>query len=62
MVVSEYDDLQPSGELLVRQLREVDGPVGSMLATGILHGLLSRTPATVLPQIVASLDFFAAAL
>lgn len=62
VVISEYDDLRASGELLVRQLREVGVPVEVLLAEGMLHGHLNRTPAAVLPGVGASLDFFASAL
>lgn len=62
LVISEYDDLRSSGELLVRQLQVSGVPVQSFLAEGMLHGHLNRTPAAVLPQIGASLNFFAAAV
>jgi acetyl esterase len=62
VVISEYDDLRSSGELLVRQLQASDVSVRALLAEGMLHGHLNRTPAAVLPGVAASLDFFAAAL
>lgn len=62
IVVSEYDDLRSSGELLARQLEESGVPVESYLADGMLHGHLNRTPAAALPAVAGSLDFFAAAL
>ena len=62
VVVSEYDDLRSSGELLVRQLRESGVAVESYLAEGMLHGHLNRTPAAALPPVGESLDFLAAAL
>ncbi|MFL6118238.1 alpha/beta hydrolase fold domain-containing protein [Actinophytocola sp.] len=42
LVLSEYDDLRPSGELLERQLREVDVPVTSHVARGMRHGHLNH--------------------
>jgi acetyl esterase/lipase len=60
VLVSEYDDLRPSGELLERQLRACGVPVRSYLAAGMLHGHLNRTPA--LAEVSRSLDFFAEAL
>jgi acetyl esterase/lipase len=42
LVLSEYDDLRPSGELLERQLREVGVPVTSYLARGMRHGHLNH--------------------
>ncbi|WP_371572521.1 alpha/beta hydrolase fold domain-containing protein [Streptomyces sp. NBC_01314] len=60
IVLSEYDDLRPSGELLKRQLDEAGVPVATFLAEGMLHGHLNFT--ADLPQIEESLDFFAAAL
>jgi acetyl esterase len=60
ILISEYDDLRSSAELLGRQLASVGVPVASYLATGMAHGHLNRGP--VLDEVVASLDFFAAAL
>ncbi|MFC4011337.1 alpha/beta hydrolase fold domain-containing protein [Nonomuraea purpurea] len=60
ILLSEYDDLRPSGELLERQLREAGVPVGSYVAKGMPHGHLNRTPS--LDGVNASLDFFAAAI
>ncbi|MEU6715775.1 alpha/beta hydrolase [Nonomuraea sp. NPDC046802] len=60
ILLSEYDDLRPSGELLERQLREAGVPVGSYTARGMPHGHLNRTPS--LDGVDASLDFFAAAI
>ncbi|MEU6228262.1 alpha/beta hydrolase [Streptomyces sp. NPDC047042] len=60
LLVSEYDDLRPSGELLARQLTASDVPVTTYLAEGMPHGHLNRTPA--LPEVDRSLDFFADAL
>ncbi|THV42487.1 alpha/beta hydrolase [Glycomyces buryatensis] len=60
IVVSEYDDLRASAELLERQLSEVGVPVESYLAPGMVHGHLNHAP--ILAPIEASLDFFAKAL
>jgi acetyl esterase len=56
----EYDDLRPSADLLARQLVESGVEVTRWLATGMPHGHLNRTPG--LPEVDASLDFFAAGL
>ena len=60
ILISEYDDFRPSGELFAEQLAEAGALVETQLATGMLHGHLNRTPA--LPEVSRSLDFFAAAL
>lgn len=60
VVVSEYDDLRPSAELFAEQLCESGVEVETSLATGMTHGHLDRVPAV--PQVAASLEFFAAAL
>jgi acetyl esterase len=60
LVLSEYDELRASGELLERQLREVGVAARSYLARGMLHGHLNW--AVNLPPIDESLDFFAEAL
>lgn len=60
IVVSEYDDLRASAELLERQLREVGVPVESYLALGMTHGHLNHSPE--LAQVALSLDFFAKGL
>ncbi|NQX29221.1 alpha/beta hydrolase fold domain-containing protein [Microbacteriaceae bacterium VKM Ac-2854] len=57
---AEYDDLRPSGELLVRQLKDAGAPVHERLEPGVLHGHLNRHPGA--PGVDASLDWFAAAL
>ncbi|GAB3605105.1 alpha/beta hydrolase fold domain-containing protein [Conyzicola nivalis] len=59
ILISEYDDFRPSGELFALQLAEAGVPVETRLAEGMLHGHLNRTPA--LPEVSRSLDFFAAA-
>ncbi|WP_259453044.1 alpha/beta hydrolase fold domain-containing protein [Streptomyces ginkgonis] len=60
VLLSELDDLRPSGELLARQLTESGVPVRTYQAAGMLHGHLNRTPA--LAEVDRSLDFFATAL
>lgn len=60
VLLCEYDDLRPSGELLARQLRDVDVPVRSWLAQGMAHGHLNQM--ADLPAISESLDFLAEAL
>jgi acetyl esterase/lipase len=60
ILISEYDDIRPSGELFAEQLVEVGVPVETQLATGMLHGHLNRTP--TLTEVDRSLDFFAEAL
>ena len=59
-MISEYDDLRPSAELLARQLTASDVDVTTYLAAGMPHGHLNRTPA--LAEVDRSLDFFADAL
>lgn len=60
IVVSEYDHLRGSAELLGRQLRESGVNVESYLAPGMPHGHLNRTPALV--EVDRSLAFFAEGL
>lgn len=60
IVLSELDDLRPSGELLADQLEESGVPVSVSLAEGMPHGHLNRTP--TLSGVDASLEFFAHAL
>ena len=57
IVISEYDDLRASAELLERQFHEVGVPVESYLARGMTHGHLNHRP--ILPAIEESLDFLA---
>lgn len=57
IVVSEYDDLRSSAELLERQLRDVDVEVVSHLASGMTHGHMNRFP--VYLPVEESLAFFA---
>lgn len=60
IVISEYDDLRASAELLERQLAELGVPVESYLAPGMTHGHLNHPPR--LPAIEASLDFLSKGL
>lgn len=60
IVISEYDDLRSSAELLITQLTEVGVPVHSYVAAGMPHGHLNRSPS--LAEVDRSLDFFAGAL
>ncbi len=60
IVLSEYDDLRASGDLLIRQFTETGVPVSSYLAAGMLHGHLNRNAS--LKEVDRSLDFLAAAL
>ncbi|GAA1652429.1 hypothetical protein GCM10009828_097020 [Actinoplanes couchii] len=61
IVLSEHDDLRPSGELLERQLREVGVEVESLLARGSTHGHFNR-PLEEPEPVDVSLGFFASAL
>lgn len=61
LVLSQYDDLRPSGELLQRQLEEAGVPVTAFLARGMLHGHLVHF-SEPLAQTEQSLDFFTRAL
>ena len=60
ILISEYDDFRPSGELFAQQLAAAGVPVETRLCTGMLHGHLNRTP--TLPEVSHSLTFFADAL
>ncbi|MFJ3778980.1 alpha/beta hydrolase fold domain-containing protein [Streptomyces sp. NPDC090075] len=57
IVLSEYDDLRPSGELLARQLEETGVPVETYFSPGMPHGHLNRGPS--LGEVDRSLAFFA---
>jgi acetyl esterase len=61
IVLSEIDELRPSGELFAYQLRECGIPVTTMTAQGMLHGHLNLPPADTLPEIRRSIDFLARA-
>ena len=60
IVVSEYDDLRPSGDLLAVQLEESGVAVRKYLASGMLHGHLNRLPS--LWEVDRTLDFLASVL
>jgi acetyl esterase len=60
IVLSEYDDLRPSGELLARQLTEAGVLVETYLSQGMPHGHLYGPPAH--SEIDRSLAVFAKAL
>ena len=59
-MVSEFDELRGSAELLLRQLAEAGVAETGYLAAGMPHGHLNRTPS--LPEVDRSLAFFAAQL
>jgi acetyl esterase/lipase len=60
VVVAEYDDLRPSGDLMAAQLEESGVPVQTCLAAGMLHGHLNRAPS--LKEVDRTLDFLASVL
>ena len=60
LVLSEYDDLRSSGELLARQLDEAGVKATTYLALQVPHGHLNH-PVDV-PGITGSLEFFVDAL
>ncbi|WP_230672724.1 alpha/beta hydrolase [Rathayibacter sp. Leaf248] len=60
VLVSEFDELRGSAELLLRQLAEAGVAATGYLAAGMPHGHLNRTPS--LPEVDRSLAFFAAQL
>lgn len=60
ILLAEYDDLRASGDLLARQLAEVDVRVRTYRAAGMLHGHLNRSAS--LKEVDRSLDFFADSL
>ncbi|MBT2486504.1 MULTISPECIES: alpha/beta hydrolase fold domain-containing protein [unclassified Microbacterium] len=57
IVLSEYDDLRPSGERLHQQLVDAGVPVSTYLSRGMLHGHLNRFPS--LPEVEESLNTLA---
>lgn len=54
VILSEYDDLRPSGEAYAEQAKADGAPVETYLAEGMLHGHLNRTPAV--PEVSSSLN------
>lgn len=60
VVVSEYDDLRPSGELIALQLEESGVPARRYLAQGMLHGHLNRAPS--LEEVERTIGFLASEL
>jgi acetyl esterase len=57
VLLSEFDDLRPSGELLIAASEAAGAPVRSRLEPGVLHGHLNRHPAA--PGVSPSLDWLA---
>ncbi|MGK9148985.1 alpha/beta hydrolase [Plantibacter flavus] len=57
VLLSEMDDLRPSGELLIAASHRAGAPVRSRLEAGVAHGHLNRLPAA--PGVAASLDWLA---
>ncbi|MFD7770430.1 alpha/beta hydrolase fold domain-containing protein [Streptomyces sp. NPDC059787] len=60
LLLAQYDDLRPSGELLHRQLDSVGVPVTALVALGAPHGHLNADADA--PMVVDSLRFLARAL
>lgn len=60
VLLSEFDDLRPSGELLIAAAEAAGAPVRSRLEPGVGHGHLNRLP--VAPGVSPSLDWLAAGL
>lgn len=60
VLLSEFDDLRPSGELLIAASEAAGAPVRSRLEPGVLHGHLNRLP--VAPGVAPSLDWLAEGL
>lgn len=56
VLISEFDDLRPSAELIAAQLSEVGVTVKTYIATGMPHGHLNHGPAV--GEVSRSLDFF----
>lgn len=59
VVVAEYDDLRPSGELFARQIADAGGHADLHFAEGMPHGYLNRSP--WLDEVRRTLDLFTAA-
>lgn len=57
VLLAEFDDLRPSGELLVAASEPVGAPVRQRLEPGVAHGHLNRLP--VAPGVVTSLEWLA---
>lgn len=62
VVLSEVDDLRPSGETFLLQLQDAGVPTRAMVAAGMLHGHLDIPPVPGLPAVGESIDFLAAGL
>lgn len=60
VLLSEFDELRPSGELLIAASEAVGAPVRSRLERGVAHGHLNRLP--VAPGVSPSLDWLAAGI
>ena len=60
VITSELDDLRPSGDKLVTQLRDAGVDTTAYLATGMPHGHLNRTPS--LPEVNRTLQTMAKAI
>lgn len=60
VILSEFDDLRGSGELLAKQLTESGVDTNTYLAAGMLHGHLNRTPS--LAEVDKSLQVFSEAI
>lgn len=60
VILSEYDDLRPSGESYAEQAAAQGVKVETYLAPGMLHGHLNRVPAV--PEVSSSLDRIASFL
>jgi acetyl esterase len=57
VLISEYDDLRPSADLILRQLAEAQVPTEHRLSVGVPHGHLNRVPS--IDEVSLSLDFLA---
>lgn len=54
VILSEYDDLRPSGEAYAEQAKGDGARLETYLAKGMLHGHLNRTQ--VVPEVSSSLN------
>lgn len=59
VLISEYDDLAPSSELLIEQLVDSGIRVVAHLAEAMVHGHLNWFPTEAIPEIETSIAFFA---